>query len=164
MTELGQKRMKLHSRIVHVMQRANYQTSYAPAVKAVKRAYLQNTFGVDSSTLLDDEQLNLAITAWTHHLKIAEPQDAFFSVPTGNEFNKIVRLGKYKLGKVYGDDWFWRHLPDWSLETYSTVDQTQYPARKVRTLKQLSRAEAEHIIRKLEQIEYRVFTATTEVN
>ncbi len=159
MTDLQNLRMKLHSRIVYAMRRAAWQASYLPAVKHVKRQYLSRAFSVSSSTALDANQLRAAIDEWTLTIKLSPPTDKHFSIPTDAELKKIVRLGKYKLGSIYGDKWFWNHLPDWTESYYEQVDTQQYPARRVKSLHDLSAYEAEHVIRILEQVEKKVRAA-----
>ncbi len=156
MTELQQLRMKLHQRVILAMRRSGWQHTYDGAVRHVKRAYLQRVFDVDSSTALGDEELRLAINSWTFSIKLEPPTDKHYALPTAAELKKIVRLGKYKLGAVYGQDWFWRHLPEWTRNYYEQVDNTVYPARTCTALNQLSAYEAEHVIRILEQIEKKV--------
>lgn len=153
MTQIAALRMTLHSRIVFYMRRAGWQASYKPAVDFVKHTYCLRAYGVRSSTELSEEQLRAAINEWTLDMKIEPPSDKHFAIPTDAELRKIVRLGKYRLGAIYGDDWFWRHLPDWTAQYYDQVDTSIYPRRSVKRLQDLSAFEAEHVIRVLEQIE-----------
>jgi hypothetical protein len=66
---------------------------------------------------------------------------------TEKQKKRIIRLGLYVLGPVYGKDWFWKKCTQWIVRLHD--------AKRV-DLDQLTNQEAWYLIRRLEKIEKRL--------
>ena len=149
-------RQQLHKLLVQKMDRAGYQTHYLPAVVMMKAEFLKRYCGVVSSKNLDAAMCEYAIEQ-LQSVTIAMPRKAQHKRPTIQQRKKIARLGKYVLGAVYGDQWFWKNLPEWIAELYlgatdsdSGIDISK---RTVRKIDNLTQYEAWYIIQRMEKIE-----------
>jgi len=158
----GLKRVRLHNLLVAKMHKAGYQTHYKPVVVMMKREFLKKYMGVVSSKELEGDAID---QAYKHLLNLAikEP-DAKASeiLPLSIEQRKkIIRIGRYVLGKHYGDDkWFWAKLPVYVMDFHAGEIHKEtgiaLSTRKVRKLDDLTRAEAHYVIQRLEAIEYNI--------
>jgi hypothetical protein len=153
----SQKRKALHRELLKRLDMAGYQTSRIDIVRAIKSTWLQGLFGVTSSKEMDDAQLDVALLE-VLILTLSVPTDSSVRKMSMEQRRCIIRLGKYVLGPKYGDGWFWRKLPEWTVD-FNT--QTGTPSgdgriRKVTRLDDLTMAEAVYIIRVMEQIEFRL--------
>lgn len=151
-----QMRRTLHQRLLRRMHMAGWAITLRPAVEAVKRQFLQSLFGVESSTELNSTQLAIALKS-INELALSTPASDVAQMSLAQR-SRIIRLGKYVLGKHYGDDWFWKKLPEWT-EEYNDgrkILDRHVTGRKVRKLDHLTVSEAVYVIRRLEQIEFRL--------
>lgn len=156
MTTISQKRREMHRLVMRRLQLAGWQTSIRPAVEAVKHAWLQQLFGVESSKQLDETQLDIALRE-VETLTVRKPESDIAQMSMAQR-SRIIRLGKYVLGKHYGIDWFWPKLRLWT-EDYNNgrkVYGVDITGRAVSRLNDLSRSEAVHVIRVMEAIEFRL--------
>jgi len=152
-------RQTLHILIIQSMKRAQWQTAYKPAVEYVKRKFLQEYFNVQSSTQLDDERLNLAcMQLRTNQTVIKAPVHKAFALPSMPMISKIIKVGRYVLANIYGNDFLERNLERWISEYYADLPATyieyiRLEPHTVHHLKELTFDEAAYIIKRLEQIE-----------
>jgi hypothetical protein len=155
----GRLRNNLHKLLLTKMRAAGWQSSGKHIVETVKRAYLQKYCGVYSSTELNTEQLTQAIET-LRVIAINKPTHWDHKPLTVAQRNCIIRLGKYVIGKQYGDDWFWQFLPKAIHEMYQGVIDTEtgvdMSRRCVTRIHDLTEFEADYIIKRLMKIEERM--------
>lgn len=111
-----------------------------------------NCNGVHSLRLCTTEQLQHLkrlfddanrFSRWAKNNQRIEP------MMTEKQRKIIVRLGRYVLGEVYGKDWFWQKLFQWTKKNW---------------LDDLTNAEAWRVIKRLEKIENRIYKGKLNVN
>ena len=154
-------RQRLHMLLIDKMNRAGWQTHFTPCVQKMKLEFLMRYCNVTTSKRLDAEACEAA-TQRLREITIAPPTLAIHQRPTIQQRKAIVRLGRYVLGPVYGDKWFWKMLPDWVHEywgtTYDHETDTDLSKRKVTRIDDLTRDEARYVIQRLEKVEARLKT------
>ncbi|MCZ7556812.1 MAG: hypothetical protein M5R41_10475 [Bacteroidia bacterium] len=152
-------RQQLHKLLVAKMDRAGYQTHYLPCVVQMKQEFLKRYCGVTSSRQLDAAMCEYAIEQ-LQSVTIAMPRKAQHKRPTIQQRKKIARLGKYVLGAVYGDQWFWNNLPVWIGELYAGATDLEsgvdISKRTVRKIDNLTQYEAWYIIQRMEKVEFKL--------
>jgi hypothetical protein len=149
-------RRQLHRLLIIKMNRAGWQTHFTPAVTAMKRQFLLRYCGVYSSKDLDAGMCEFAIEQ-LRDVAISAPRNIHHKRPSVDQRKRVVRLGRYVLGAVYGQNWFWKKLPEWIGELYDgqTDPETgeDLSKRRVRQLENLTSYEAWYIIQRMEKIE-----------
>ena len=152
-------RQQLHRLLMLKMNQAGWQTHFTPCVQKMKREFLMRYVGVTSSKFLDAEMCELAITR-LKEIAVSTPRHAQHQRITVQQRKAIVKLGRYQLGKVYGDKWFWAQLPVWVKEFWVDVfDEetgTDLSQRFVHRIDDLSVSEARYVIQRMEKIEYQL--------
>ncbi len=149
-------RRQLHRLLIIKMNRAGWQTHYTPAVTAMKREFLRRYCGVSTSKDLDAGMCLFAIEQM-QSLAISPPRNIHHKRPSVDQRKRVVRLGRYVLGSVYGQNWFWKKLPEWIGELYQHATDPEtgedLSKRRVRQLENLTSYEAWYIIQRMEKIE-----------
>lgn len=152
-------RQRLHRLLIEKMNRAGYQTHFVPAVALMKREFLQRYCGVTTSKDLDAGICEYAIEQ-LQNIAISQPRNVQFKRPTIKQRKALVRLGRYVLGAVYGDGFFWKKMPEWIAELYADAKEmyadVDLSKRTVHRLDNLTSYEAWYIIQRMEKIEVKL--------